>query len=162
MCRITSAATLAAGVFLAVHLLWLKSTFPEDQIVTRRQVIQVAADSVRALDLNVRGLSSRGAHLLEMLLVEESLCIASEHIGKEALVTILEEAESGKTPTYAADAMADFDLYTNSGVQFVDALSGDEASTSAGLFSLASDPFMGGLMADIPDAGDWINGLGTE
>lgn len=162
MCRITSAATLAAGVFLAVHLLWLKSTFPEDQIVTRRQVIQVAADSVRALDLNVRGLLSRGAHLLETLLVEESRCIASEHIGKEALVTILEEAESGRTPTYAADSMADFDLYTNSGVQLVDALSGDEASTSAGLFSLASDPFMGGLMADIPDAGDWINGLGTE
>ncbi|KAL3464901.1 hypothetical protein BJX64DRAFT_275565 [Aspergillus heterothallicus] len=157
---ITSAATLAAGVFLAVHLLSLKSSFSEDQIATRRQVIQFAADSVRSLDLNIRGLLSRGAHLLEMLLVEESRCIPYDHIDKETLVTILEEAESGRTPTYAPDNAADFDLYTNSQMGsptalFVDGQSGNDAPTDEGLFSLTSDPFMGGYLAEIPQLGGW-------
>lgn len=145
-----------------MHLLWLRNSFPEDQIATRRQVIQVAADSVRALDLNVRGLLSRGAHLLEMLLVEESRYTASDPIDKETLVTILEEAESGRTPT-----LPDSGLYTSSGVdsfaaQFVDGLSGNEPWTDTRLFSLTSDPFMGGYTADIPDTDDWMNALNTQ
>ncbi|KAL4880395.1 hypothetical protein BJY04DRAFT_228669 [Aspergillus karnatakaensis] len=155
---ITSSATLAAGVFLAVHLLALKNTFSEAQIATRRQVIQFAADSVRSLDLNARGLLSRGADLLESLLIQESRCIPSDRMDKETLVMILEQAESGKTPTYAPEQVADLDLYTSSQARsptahFVNGESG------IGFFPWTGDPFMGTHADTIAQIGDWDDWL---
>ncbi|KAL2783946.1 hypothetical protein BJX66DRAFT_349014 [Aspergillus keveii] len=155
---ITSSATLAAGIFLAVHLLALKNTFSEDQIATRRQVIQFAAASVRSLDLNARGLLSRGAELLESLLIQESRCIPSDRIDKDTLVTILEQAESGKTPTYAPEQVADLDLYTSSQAGSATAQS-IEGESDMGFFSWTSDPFMGTHADTIALSSDWDDWL---
>lgn len=162
---IISAATLATGIFLVVHLVCFKSSFTADLIKTRRHVIEGSAQTLQTLNPQALDFSARGAHLLARLLAEEKQCPASDHINKEALVRILQDVELGHSgaprhhqsmATYNHD---DPDILSTDN-DYCGELSFMDMAMDPSPGALISDPFMGDSTAGCDgsmemDSGNW-------
>lgn len=86
-----SAATLAAGVFLAVHLICFKSTLTFTEMTERRDSIRFCLEAIRYPN-HATSMATHGAQALERLLQIEARSPVIDDTGKGMLIHILKMA----------------------------------------------------------------------